>query len=280
MVRLLRCCLRSYWRLQITVDTAGKIAHFFVSNTIVTPKQLIATARLMDLQGLQAMASAAKGKLLALLALSSADVKNSGGCSTSDAFGNHVIDLACNVGIFEPNVDLPFSFDVSNIAATVAAPPLARKSKQPFKDSGNEDKTPMSIRRGTVSGSLPEDAVADFTSGGNQWVRHMIRVPAGSAAGATSDKRALAAGTFSDDVTVEQLVESDNLGRQRAESVKEAMKFAWKNYRQHAWGADELKPRTGTHNSWLLMTGLQYTQGVHGALSLQVLLRTTGEAWE
>lgn len=38
--------------------------------------------------------------------------------------------------------------------------------------------------------------------------------------------------------------QSDQVGRERAVKVKEAMQHAWKGYRQFAWGADELQPRS------------------------------------
>lgn len=38
--------------------------------------------------------------------------------------------------------------------------------------------------------------------------------------------------------------DSDTLGRERAVKVKEAMQHAWKGYRDFAWGADELAPRS------------------------------------
>ncbi|CAM9163978.1 unnamed protein product, partial [Discosporangium mesarthrocarpum] len=45
-------------------------------------------------------------------------------------------------------------------------------------------------------------------------------------------------------VTAEQREESDRLGHERAISVKEAMKHVWSKYRQFAWGADELAPKS------------------------------------
>ena len=46
-------------------------------------------------------------------------------------------------------------------------------------------------------------------------------------------------------VTIFQQMKSDNLARSRREHIKEAMKFAWGNYKTYAYGADELKPVSG-----------------------------------
>ncbi|CAM9257753.1 unnamed protein product [Choristocarpus tenellus] len=45
-------------------------------------------------------------------------------------------------------------------------------------------------------------------------------------------------------VTTEMREESDRIGRERAAKVKAAMQHVWTNYRQYAWGWDELAPRT------------------------------------
>lgn len=50
---------------------AGYIGHVFVTSSIITPKQLMATARLVDVSGWQQMAVHARPKLAALLLLSS-----------------------------------------------------------------------------------------------------------------------------------------------------------------------------------------------------------------
>lgn len=46
-------------------------------------------------------------------------------------------------------------------------------------------------------------------------------------------------------VTLFHQMKSDNLARSRREHIKEAMKFAWGNYKKYAYGADELKPVSG-----------------------------------
>lgn len=123
-----------------------------------------------------------------------------------------------------------------------AAGPATTGAK--YEPGSSIEKIPSSIRRGRIPGTLPSGSF-DFRSGGNQWVPRMIRVPAAQASGSVDDPAALAAGTFSDEVTLEQLAESDAKGRTRAEAVKGAMVHVWAAYRKHAWGKDELKPRSG-----------------------------------
>jgi len=54
-----------------------------------------------------------------------------------------------------------------------------------------------------------------------------------------------------EDLSEEALKKSDELGRVRRESVKNAMKHAWSGYKQYAFGFDELKPLSHHgHNNW------------------------------
>lgn len=46
----------------------------------------------------------------------------------------------------------------------------------------------------------------------------------------------------------EWFIWAGRLGQERAAAVKGAMQFIWQNYKSHAWGADELKPKSGTPN--------------------------------
>lgn len=90
-----------------------------------------------------------------------------------------------------------------------------------------------------------------FDSGGNQWVTKLIKLESSRVSGTVEDAEALAAGSFSDDVSKEDLVRSDVTGRERAEKIKAGMQFIWKSYKDKAWGADELRPRSGTsQNNW------------------------------
>ena len=52
-------------------------------------------------------------------------------------------------------------------------------------------------------------------------------------------------GTSPYNVSLFQEMKSDNLARSRREHIKDAMKFVWNNYRKYAFGADELKPKSG-----------------------------------
>ena len=45
--------------------------------------------------------------------------------------------------------------------------------------------------------------------------------------------------------TRDELIESDRLARFTAEKVRGMMQFVWENYKNTAWGADEMNPITG-----------------------------------
>ena len=61
----------------------------------------------------------------------------------------------------------------------------------------------------------------------------------------------LAAGTYPDHVSEELLQKSDQISKKRALAVKAAMQHSWNNYKQRAWGFDELKPQSGRgQNNW------------------------------
>lgn len=52
-------------------------------------------------------------------------------------------------------------------------------------------------------------------------------------------------------VTDEMKAESDKLGRQRREKIKDGMRHVWAGYKKFAWGADELKPLSNRgHDNW------------------------------
>jgi len=122
------------------------------------------------------------------------------------------------------------------------------RSRRPAPPTGPQ--LPQAIARGKLAWSGKKSASAfDFSDGGNQWVPKMMHDPL--ATGSVNDPAALAAGTFSDAVTAEELAASDIRGRERAEAVRGAMSHAWENYRTQAWGADELKPQSGRgENNW------------------------------
>jgi hypothetical protein len=127
---------------------------------------------------------------------------------------------------------------------------LAKRATSASKHA-DSDAVPDKLARISVPGN-PTSGAFDYTKGGNQWVRRMMRMSLADASGSVTDPVSLAAGTFSDEVTQEELEKSDRLGRDRALSVKGAMQHAWGFYRKNAWGMDELKPRSGTgDNNWL-----------------------------
>lgn len=271
----------------------GRIGQPFLARTIVTPRQLVAAARLLDLSGWRALAEAGKGKMLAAIYLSDrtppakelqlpapgaapaaapadADAEagkdgatgSNGGLTVgrllyTTSAGIVAGDLtgACKPVSGSPVVPAPppalrGGGDKAASAAGGASAAAAGGDKAPTAvgavsaPAGDGSAIPASIKRTSVPGAAAAGAGrVDYSKGGNQWVSHMIRVP--DAKGSASDAAALAAGTFSDDVTAEELAASDELGRTRAAAVKAAMSHAWAGYKAKAWGFDELKPRGG-----------------------------------
>ena len=136
--------------------------------------------------------------------------------------------------------------DGGDIVPPLPVPPPRQPAKR-GSGGGAAISPPGYITQGGIAGTPPA-ACFDFSAGGNQWVPSMIRVPMADAAGSVSDPAFLAAGTFSDELTMDQLAASDVVGRQRALAVKAAMQHAWAGYKSHAWGGDELKPRSGTRS--------------------------------
>lgn len=271
----------------------GRIGQAFLARTIVTPRQLVAAARLLDLSGWRALAEAGKGKMLAAIHLSDktppakelqlpapgagaaaagadadADKDGEGGAAASGG-GVTVGRLLYTTSAGIVAGDLTGGCKPVGGSAVVPAPPPALRGgdkaataaagagggaaaavdKASIPDavsapSGDGSAIPASIKRTSVPGAgASSGGRVDYSKGGNQWVSHMIRVP--DAKGSTSDAAALAAGTFSDDVSAEELAASDELGRTRAAAVKAAMTHAWSGYKAKAWGFDELKPRGG-----------------------------------
>jgi mannosyl-oligosaccharide alpha-1,2-mannosidase len=256
----------------------GRIAALFLARGVVTPAQLAASAALPDAAGWAAMAAAGEGKLLACVLLAGGEA--AAGATVAAPLGLPpsaaaalrlapgapflvVGDLARGGGAARGLGGLP---SPEAAAAAAAAAAEAHRSAEaaaaellPPADgvprSRRAPKTapaavPAAIARGAVPGGAVPGAF-DFSDGGNQWVRRMIRAPLSAASGSTSDPAALAAGTFSDEVTSAELAASDALGRTRASAVKAAMAHAWGNYKTRAWGSDELKPQSGRgENNW------------------------------
>lgn len=246
----------------------GKISSVFVARGVMTKKQLISAYGLTDLSSLIEFAKVAREKLLALIVLGRKEAKQ----PLMDSTGP--VAVAIEAGDL-PGVTLQESFSGSPRMLIVELTGKVHTDKtnefSPAKEKeirdrqaerlaargassanhADSDAVPDKIARTSVPGN-PTNGAFDFTKGGNQWVRRMMRMPLSDASGSVSDPVSLAAGTFSDEVTQEDLEKSDRLGRERALSVKGAMQHAWSNYKAKAWGMDELKPRSGTgDNNWL-----------------------------
>lgn len=98
---------------------------------------------------------------------------------------------------------------------------------------------------------LPPPGPPPVVGGASRWVKQFTKLPKDMVIGPVTDPKALADGGFSDQVTPEAMAESDRLGRERARKIKEAMQHTWSGYERKAWGADELKPRSGRpQNNW------------------------------
>ena len=107
---------------------------------------------------------------------------------------------------------------------------------------------PAGLSRFLGGGGTATTTGFNFSGGGNQWQSTLIGIPADKVTGPSTDAAACAAGTNSDEVTAEEAAASDELGRTRAATVKAAMQFVWGNYKSRAWGADELKPVSGSRS--------------------------------
>jgi len=276
---------RNKWTIGGTPDRqfyfSGRIGSVFISKGVISPRQLAATAKLIDANGMVELVNAAKNRLLAAIILGNRDQPISRGDDTHGSFGlddtdipvymasssmNMMTELTGNgvpkdsvlvsgkratakeetEDLVPQNVETTTSTTSSNTNTNTNTAPKVN-TNQKTTDGG---KVPASIRRNSIPGN-PSGSGFDFTSGRNQWIPQLIRVPAEYASGSTNDAAALAAGTFSDDVTQEQLEESDREGRTRALKIKGAMQHIWKNYKAHAYGSDELKPRSGHgDNNW------------------------------
>lgn len=242
----------------------GRIANVFVARTVVTPRQLVAAARMLDWAGWRALADAGKAKMSAAIWLGgptspggAVPAKDLAGTSvhlmSSGALAGDLTgqtrpttgSLATGAGTPRLRGDAGTAVAPAAAAVAAAALPAAAGGAAPAAPSGDASTIPASIRRTSVPGTAPAGWGVDVSKGGNQWVTNMVRVPLAQASGDVADKAALAAGTFSDEVTAEQMAASDELGRVRAAAVKAAMVHAWSGYRAKAWGSDELKPRGG-----------------------------------
>ncbi len=258
----------------------GRIAALFLSRGVVTPQQLADTAALPDAGGWAAMAAAAgASKLLACVLLAGGEAAPAAAVlppqglppgarpllryAPAGGGGHLVVGELTDAHAARGLAQLP-SPEVAAAAAAAAAekrraaeeaaaallPPADGVPRSRRAPKFAPAAVPASIARGPVPGARVPGAF-DFSDGGNQWVKRMIRVPQVAASGSTSDPAALAAGTFSDEVTAAELAASDALGRTRAEAVKAAMAHAWGNYKTRAWGSDELKPQSGRgENNW------------------------------
>jgi mannosyl-oligosaccharide alpha-1,2-mannosidase len=254
----------------------GRLSNFFLVAGVMTPKQLTAAMLLQDARGWSDMAAAAEGHLLAQVLLSGGELDGTSALAAPDGLSASDTAAVARIGTSRLlAIDLvhrltPSDAKVLPTAAEIAAEAAALEARvaeaaklalEMGADASGAPRSrrvqgatganvPSSIRRESTPGSAVKGAF-QFADGGNQWVPKLMRTPKSSVTGSAKDPAALAAGTFSDDFTVEELAASDSLGRVRALAVKGAMEHVWKNYAERAWGMDELKPVSGgSDNNW------------------------------
>lgn len=92
------------------------------------------------------------------------------------------------------------------------------------------------------SSSSPIVAATDMINGNNGEYTTLLPLLS-SASSFNGIKIKLVDGLDKDRIITEAMkIESDRLGRERRENIKDGMKHAWEGYRRYAWGRDELKP--------------------------------------
>jgi len=209
----------------------GRMASLFVMEAVATPAQLQHLAAAGPAAKFRAVAkqAAKHGKLRSAVLLYGAPAKGAQGGDTKDgALAAEVIAGPAKVA--KPVVDAPVDMNDGG-----APPP------------GLPDDIPPPPPRAERVSVVPDR----FDKGGNQWVTRLIKLDASRVKGTVDDPEALADGSFSDDVSKEDLIKSDEVGEERAEAIKAGMQFVWKSYKEKAWGADELRPRSGaSQNNW------------------------------
>lgn len=98
-----------------------------------------------------------------------------------------------------------------------------------------------------IEASNREPVAKDFSSNKHHGKYHF---PIGSTE-VPGVKIPLIDGTDGKVPTTEDILKSDELGRQRREKIKASMKWVWQSYKKYAWGNDELKPLSHRgDNNW------------------------------
>lgn len=207
----------------------GRIANAFVLNNVATPRQLSVAMGTTAVANWKAMAVSAAARLLASFLLDSKSktpvtellgttkIREVEGVRSLTGSGSE------SGSGYSGTVSVDYSQDNAKLEPIPVRPPRRAAGSQDY----------------------------DFRQGGNQWVSRLLKLDSSRVTGGTDSKTALADGTFSDDISPEEMARSDALGRERANAVRAAMAHAWSGYRSKAWGADELKPRSGSRqDNW------------------------------
>lgn len=243
----------------------GRIAYVFVLNTPLTERQVDSAMRLTSAKGWVELSKAIDSRALALLYLGQntrmeRDIpelilfNHSTVLASDNETNTATISMLVGSLSFKPGgTGTPSANAIgdANNSKTNGANGATRPGGvlSPFVYHAElHTLPPDTVRRAGVSGT-PSEGAFDYTDGGNRWVRKTMQLPKNYVTGSTQDPRSLAAGTFSDEYTQVEQEKSDELGRQRAAVIKQGMRHVWSNYKQHAWGADELKPLSKQRNN-------------------------------
>jgi hypothetical protein len=158
------------------------------------------------------------------------------------------------VGIFDEQRDYPLFGNISHLA--ISHNPKTSvdfisigQIVQSMMSIDNVLKTPSLSNLYTFSeAALANPGLSGLDSIGKKHGKYTF-APAGKRIAGISTR--LSDGTDGVPASAEARASSDDKGRTRRESIREAMKFVWSNYRAYAWGMDELKPISKTgQNNW------------------------------
>eukprot|EP00929_Paragymnodinium_shiwhaense_P094445 TRINITY_DN55028_c0_g1_i1.p1 TRINITY_DN55028_c0_g1~~TRINITY_DN55028_c0_g1_i1.p1 ORF type:complete len:822 (-),score=151.23 TRINITY_DN55028_c0_g1_i1:271-2616(-) len=135
------------------------------------------------------------------------------------------------------NLERAGSCAVGVMSALSDTPPLAcwlkEKVTVPIRKGGVKACWPPGAKKPPAAAAANQAGSSWF--GGNSWIGSQDQ----SAPGLSEEYRELPPALSSGQVP------STDVLRQRAKAVKDAVKFVWGQYREHAWGMDELRPISG-----------------------------------
>ena len=214
---------------------AGRMAYAFVTKTVISPTQLQHAMSHTTLAGFKDLTKMAAKQLTAALVFADSGVP---GASKA---GLKVVELTNSLKAASNGAGAGGAVPMGNMDPIEVQ--AAKGDSSPAVQGGPYTPVPVENLKGADN--------FDFSSGGNQWLPRLLKLDQELVTGTVQDKASLAAGSFDDSVSAEEMAASDAAARPRAAEVREAMEFVWKGYKEKAWGADELKPKSGSRvNNW------------------------------